>query len=250
MSHVTCHLLLSKMLMMLVFLVAMVYASVGHGGASGYLAAVSLLGYDPVHMASSALVLNLFVAGLAFLAFRRAGHFSWSLTWPFLLASVPAAAVGGWLPVAGHAYHGLLAAVLLFAAARLWLRMPDRAGADQEPRRRTALSIGAGIGLLSGVVGVGGGIFLSPLLVLRRWADAKRTAATSAVFIVLNSLAGVAGRVMAGRFETGSMLPLIVAASVGGAVGSRLGATCVPNPWLCRILGVVLGVAAVKLMVT
>ena len=240
----------SVTLLVLIFLVAMVYASVGHGGASGYLAVVSLLGYEPVRMASSALVLNLFVAGLAFFAFRRAGHFSWSLTWPFLLASMPAAALGGWLPVNRHAYEGLLAAALLFAAARLWLRMSSRTDADQMPRRRVAFPIGAGIGLLSGVVGVGGGIFLSPLLVLCRWADAKRTAATSAAFIVLNSLAGVAGRVMAGRFEVGSMLPLIAAASVGGVVGSRLGATHFSNPWLCRILGLVLVVAVGKLILT
>lgn len=161
--------------------------------------------------------------------------------------------MGGWLPVSRHTYHSLLAVALFFAAARLWLRTPVacRASAAQTPSRlAAALSIGGGLGLVSGIVGVGGGIFLSPLLILCRWADAKRTAATSAAFIVLNSCAGLAGRALSGRLTMGPMLPLVVAAVLGGLVGSRLGASYIPHPWLCRILGVVLAVAAFKLMKT
>lgn len=230
----------------LIFVVAVVYASVGHGGASGYLAALSLLGCDPARMASSALILNLWVAGLAFLAFWRAGHFSWVRSWPFLVTSIPAALFGGWMPVAGSTYHHLLAAVLAVAAFRLWVRPQGSGILRGGPPRPVALSLGAGIGVVSGIVGVGGGIFLSPLLVLGRWADAKQAAATSALFILLNSWGGLTGRYLAGRFEVGSMLPLLAAAFSGGWIGSRLGAHHVSNPWLCRILGIVLAVAAVK----
>jgi uncharacterized membrane protein YfcA len=237
-------------LCVLIFLVAVVYASVGHGGASGYLAIAAVLGFEPAQMASSALLLNVLVAGLAVLAFRGAGHLSWPLTWPFLVTSIPAAAVGGWLPIARHAYHGVLAVALTLAAARLWLGPARNARVTRAPSGTVALPVGAGLGLLSGIVGVGGGVFLSPLLLLCRWADAKRTAATSAVFILCNSLAGLAGRMTAGRFEVGAMLPLVVAACAGGLIGSRVGANHLPNPWLCRVLGVVLAIAALKLMVT
>ena len=234
-------------LVVLIFLVAMVYASVGHGGASGYLAVLSLFGYDPARMATSALVLNLLVAGLAFLSFWRSGHFSSSLTWPFLIASIPAAVVGGWLPISWHAYHMLLAIVLGVAALRLWLKPPATEAVRGGPERLIALPVGAGIGFVSGIVGVGGGIFLSPIMLLCRWADAKRTAATAAGFIVLNSAAGLVGRLMAGRFEIGALLPLVAAAFTGGVIGSRVGSNHVSNLWVCRLLAVVLVVAAGKL---
>ena len=236
------------LLMMLVALVAMVYASVGHGGASGYLATLALLGYDPVHLSASALVLNVLVAGLAFAAFRGAGHFSWRLTWPFLVASIPAAALGGWLPVSRRVYGVFLAAALLAAALRLWLKPPEAHAVRSGPRWSVALPVGGGIGLMSGLVGVGGGIFLSPVLLCCRWADAKRTAATSALFIVVNSLAGLAGRVVAGGFDVGMLLPLVGAAFVGGCIGSQWGAYRMAHPRLCQILGVVLLVAAGKLV--
>lgn len=230
-------------------LVAFIYASVGHGGASGYLAVLALLGSPWQQMATTALLLNLLVAGLAFLPFWKRGYFSASLTWPFLIGSVPAALLGGWLPVLRPVYQTLLAAVLCFAAWRLWMPMPTVAAVGQNPKRSVALPIGAGIGLTSGIVGVGGGIFLSPILVLFRWADPKRTAATSALFILFNSLAGLMGRLIAGRLEIGTLLPPMIAASAGGWIGARLGANRLPNSWLCRILGLVLAVAALKLVV-
>jgi uncharacterized membrane protein YfcA len=230
-------------------LVAMVYAAVGHGGASGYLAVASLLGCDPSALATTALLLNLVVATLAWLAFRRAGHFSWSLTWPFVVTSMPAAMVGGWLPIAKHTYYDLLGLALLAAAARLWIR-PSQQPLLRRPALAMALPVGAGLGVVSGVVGVGGGIFLSPLLVLCGWADAKRTAGTSAAFIVLNSASGLLGRALGGRLTVGPMLPLAAAALLGGLLGSRVGASHLPNPWLCRVLGAVLGVAALKLLRT
>lgn len=234
----------SLTLLCLVFLVAMVYASVGHGGASGYLATLSFLGCDPMQMSASALILNVCVAGLACFVFWRAGHFSWRLTWPFLVTSIPAAAFGGWLPVARHTYQGFFAAVLLAAAVRLWLKPPLSNAVRRGPHLLAAVPVGAGIGLVSGIVGVGGGIFLSPIMVLRRWADAKQAAATAAAFIVLNSLAGLAGRLAAGRCEVNALLPLVVSAFAGGFVGSHVGANHLPHLRLCHILGLVLVMAA------
>ena len=233
-------------LILLIFLVALVYASVGHGGASGYLAAMSLLAYAPARMASSALMLNLLVAGTAWLAFWRAGHGSSRLLWPFLAGSVPAAFLGGWLQVSSNTYGWLLALALLVAAIRLCLPLTKGAGALKQPGRLVSLAVGAGIGLISGIVGVGGGIFLSPLMILLRWADPKQTAAASAGFIVVNSAAGLAGRLVSGRLAIGPAAPLVLAAFIGGLVGSRLGANHFSSTRLRRVLAAVLVVAAGK----
>lgn len=238
----------SLTLLLLVFLVAMVYASVGHGGASGYLALLALAGHEPAQMSTSALLLNLLVAGIGCLAFWRAGYGSWRLIRPFLAASVPCALIGGWLHIPSQTYHWLFAVVLLIAAVRLCLPvlLTDAGGAYTGPKRSAALPIGAGIGLISGIVGIGGGVFLSPLMVLRRWASAKQAAAASACFIVVNSAAGLAGRLVTGRDELSGLWPLVGAAFVGGWLGSRLGAGSLSNPALCRILAGVLAVAATK----
>ena len=237
-------------LLVLIFLVAVVYASVGHGGASGYLAAMSLLAYAPAAMASSALLLNLLVAGTSCLTFWRAGHGSFQLLWPFIVGSVPAALIGGWLPVSARTYGWLLAAALLVAGIRLCLPAFQRAEPLKRPRLSIAVFAGVGVGLLSGVVGVGGGIFLSPLMMLLRWADAKQTAAASAGFIVVNSTAGLIGRFVAGRFVMSPLVPLVVAAFAGGVVGSRLGANHFSGLWLRRLLAVVLVIAAGKLVLS
>lgn len=232
------------------FLVAVLYSSVGLGGASGYLAVMALFGiFSHEQMASTALVLNLLVAGAAWRAFWRAGHFSRKLLWPFLVASLPAAFVGGWMRVPPRAYALLLTAVLVFAAWRLIFTSSRRAGEEFEktPRLAAALPAGAGIGLLSGMVGIGGGIFLSPLLLLLRWAGPKRTAAVSAAFIWINSLAGITGRVAGGNFAWAGLEPLIASTFVGGLLGSYLGARRLSGLFLRRLLGVVLFAAAVRL---
>ena len=234
-------------LLVLIFLVALIYASVGHGGASGYLATMSLLAYAPAAMASSALLLNLLVAGTACLMFWRAGHGSFPLLWPFIVGSVPGALIGGWLPVSARTYGWLLAAALLVAAVRLCLPALQHAEPLMRPRLSIAVLVGVGIGLLSGMVGVGGGIFLSPLMMLLRWADAKQTAAASAGFIVVNSAAGLIGRLVAGRLVMGSLVSLVVAAFAGGVMGSRLGANHFSGWWLRRLLAAVLVIAAGKL---
>ncbi len=238
------------LLLALVFLVALAYSSVGHGGASGYLAVLSFFGLAPAAMAPSALLLNLLVAGLSFTSYLRARHFVFRLLWPFLLTSVPFAFLGGLVGVSPQVYMLLLAAVLLFAAFRLLVVVP----AQQEeyfvkpPSLAVALPVGAAIGFLSGIVGVGGGIFLSPLLILLHWADAKRTAAVSAAFIWINSLAGLYGQLSRKHVDWSGLLWLVAAAFAGGLVGSWLGSRRFRGLWLCRILGVVLLLATVKLL--
>ncbi len=240
-------------LVALTFLVAFVYSSVGHGGASGYLALLSFFTFPHELMAASALGLNLLVAGTAFLAFRKAAHFSWRLTWPFVVTSVPTAFLGGLVQVSPDLYAKLLAGVLIIAGFRLLVEM--RGGKEEEipkaPSFSVAFPLGAGVGLLSGIVGVGGGIFLSPLLLLLRWAGPKTTAATSAFFILVNSLAGLLGRVFRGSFSMSLppvILLMVASAFLGGLAGSHLGANHFSGRWLRRILAVALFVAVWKLL--
>lgn len=236
------------------FVIALVYASVGHGGASGYLAALSFLPaavmLRPDEMATTALTLNLAVAGMACVSFARAGHFVGRLTWPFIAASVPAAFVGGLVPVPVRLYGVLLALALCVAAFRLTVEL--RAAAElptMPPRVALSLPVGGGIGWLSGAVGVGGGIFLSPLLLLFRWASPKQTAASSAAFILVNSAAGLIGRAARSGLEYGPLWPLLLAAILGGWLGAHLGANHFSGRALKRLLAVALLVAAMKLLI-
>lgn len=235
----------------LTFFVAAIYSSVGHGGASGYLAVLSFFAISHEAMAASALCLNLLVAGLAFWIYFKAGHFNWNLTWPFVIASIPAALLGGFMTIPPRVYAGLLAAALSFAAFRLIWNI-DKNGAFAvagAPSPKVTVPAGGLLGILSGMVGVGGGIFLSPILILFRWADPKTTAATSAFFIWVNSMSGLFGRFLRGGFEFTPVLSLMVAAAFfGGLFGSRLGARFLSGLWLRRILGLVLFLAVFKLI--
>jgi uncharacterized membrane protein YfcA len=201
-------------------------------------------------MSTTGLILNLFVAGTAFVSFYRAGHFSMPLTWPFLVTSIPAAFLGGLIHVPKEIYSVLLAIALTFAAFRLLLQLSSEnpPKATRVPNFVVVLLAGAAIGLISGIVGVGGGIFLSPLILLMNWADPKRTSATSAGFIFVNSLAGLAGRLTGGSFEIGLLTPFVLAAFFGGMVGAHLGANKFSGLVLRRMLGVVLIIAAYKLV--
>jgi uncharacterized protein len=235
----------------LVFIVAALYSSVGHGGASGYLAVLSFFAVAPATMASTALTLNVLVAGIAMISYFRAGHLSFRLAWPFVLLSIPAAFVGGWMHVAVRTYYILLAFALLFAAFRL--AMSARASKEEAETVPVtvgiSLPVGAGIGLLSGIVGVGGGIFLSPLMILFKWANAKKTSAVSAFFIVVNSLAGLAGRYVQGTLVLGEFLPLIFVALCGGLLGSYFGANRFSGIVLRRLLAFVLVIASAKMVI-
>lgn len=191
------------------------------------------------------------VATLGTIHFARAGWFSWRLFWPFAVTSIPAAAVGGALALDDRAYRVVVGAVLLFAAGRLLSsagRSPGRG--VRPPRTAVALAAGAGLGLLAGLTGVGGGIFLAPLLLLAGWAGAKETAAVSAAFILVNSIAGLGAFLAAGGAMASGTLPLLVAAGGGGWLGSRLGARRFHGPTIRRLLAVVLAVAAAKFLLT
>lgn len=235
----------------LFFFVAILYSSVGHGGASGYLAVLSFFPVLPALMSSTALLLNVLVSATAFIAFYRAGYFSGGLAWPFLVTSIPAAFIGGAVQVPTKAYFLLLAGVLLVAATRLIVQIPVKRDESvvNPPKLFVTLPVGAGIGALSGIVGVGGGIFLSPLLLLKDWAGPKRTAAVSALFILVNSIAGLAGRLFSDTFAVKELALFLLAAFVGGIVGSRLGARRFSSLTLRRLLGAVLIVASAKLIV-
>lgn len=239
------------MLSVLVFLIAMLYASVGHGGASGYLSVLGLTPLPPQAISTSALILNLLVSGTSWQSYLQAGHYHFRLVWPFLLASIPAAFIGGWLHISGPVYYTVLGVVLLFASARTaW---PDSTLADTSVYRNgvplpAALLAGGGIGLISGMIGIGGGIFLSPLMILFRWADAKQTAAASAFFILINSLSALAGRLASGNLIVGHLWPLLIAGFIGGLLGSYMGAFRISMVGLRRLLAIVLLAAAVKMM--
>ncbi len=236
-------------LVVAVFLVAFLYSSVGFGGASGYLAAMSLFALPPAFISTTALLLNVLVASIAFLAYWRAGHLSWGLLLPFLVTSVPGAFLGGYLQVEEPIYRTLLHLALGYVGLRLllsWGTAPGLGSRADAPLAGLAAS-GLVIGLLSGILGLGGGIFLSPLIVLTGWGTAQQAAASAAAFIVINSLSGLAGRWLGGNFLFGvwgwSLLPVGV---VGALLGSRLGARRLSGPFLRRLLGSVLLLAALR----
>ncbi|MGD9632121.1 MAG: sulfite exporter TauE/SafE family protein [Pirellulales bacterium] len=231
-----------------IFIAAVLYSSVGHGGGSAYIAAFALSNMAPETMRPASLTLNIFVATIATVQFYRAGCFSWSILWPFALGSVPAAFIGGALTLPIRAFKIAVGLVLLFAAGRLvWKPVADVA---HPLPKLPAIICGGGIGLLSGLTGTGGGIFLSPLLLVMGWAETKQSAGVSAAFILVNSIAGIIGLLMK-PFMFPAMLPYwIVAAIAGGLIGSELGRRRLTNPTLRRLLAVVLVIAGLKLIFT
>lgn len=232
-----------------VFVIALLYSSVGHAGASGYIAVMSLLSLAPEQIKPTALVLNILVATIGTIQFWRAGHFSWQLFWPFALLSVPLAFVGGYLNLPGQVFKILVGIVLLISAAQFLIRPPAEAE-GRPPSRPVSLATGAALGLLSGLTGTGGGIFLTPLLLFLGWARTKTASAVSALFILFNSAAGLAGNVSATRTLPGFALVLLAAAAAGGAIGSWFGSRRLPHTTIKRLLAAVLVIAGAKLTFT
>jgi uncharacterized membrane protein YfcA len=233
----------------LIFLAALLYSSVGHGGASGYLAAMALSSVAPEKMKPAALVLNLFVAGIGTFRYVKAGCFRWNCFWPFALLSIPLAFVGGGWKLPAQAYKLILGGVLLFAAWRMALKPAPNVESGPRPiYLPLALALGAIIGLLSGLTGVGGGIFLSPLLLLFRWADIRTTAGVSSAFIFVNSVAGLLGYQQHAPTLPPQIMWWVPAALIGGLAGSELGARRLSPLTMRRLLATVLLVAGLKML--
>ena len=247
------NLLTISALAILILATALLYSSVGHAGASGYLAAMALMGVAPAVMKPTALTLNIFVATIATVKFYRAGCFSWSLLWPFAVASIPCSFIGGAITLPGHLYKTAVGIVLLFAAYKLF-RIARQAVDVQATLRPVplwaALLSGGVIGLLAGLTGTGGGIFLSPLLLFMGWAETRQAAGASAVFILVNSIAGLLGNVSSVGALPGSIFVFAPAAIIGGLIGAEYGSKRLASANLRRLLAVVLIIAGCKLIFT
>jgi uncharacterized membrane protein YfcA len=233
----------------LILLAALLYSSVGHAGASGYLAVMALFGVSPATMKPTALTLNILVAIIATIKFYRAGAFSWPIFWPLAIMSIPCAFIGGLITLPAALYKPLVGIVLVYAAWRAYYIAAEKTPAPCTPPSRPVLvGVGAGLGFLSGLTGVGGGIFLSPILLLCRWAETKTVSGTSAAFILVNSIAGFAG-IVATSATLPTPIPLwALAAVVGGFIGAELGSRRLANPTIRRLLALVLLIAGVKMI--
>jgi uncharacterized protein len=235
---------------LLLFFVAFLYASVGHGGASGYLALMALFNIAPEVMKPTALLLNLFVAGTAFIQFYRGRHFIWKIFLPLALASVPMAFLGGLITVDAAVYKKMLGLLLLIPIIRFIFFRNIPVDRLKKPNLALSLGIGGSIGLLSGMIGIGGGIILSPIILLLKWTDQKQTAAISALFIFVNSLSGLGGQLTKGIHFSPDMMAYVSIAFAGGLAGSYFGALRFRQDVLKYMLAFVLTMASYKLLFT
>ncbi len=240
----------SPLLLILLLLVAFLYASVGHGGASGYLALMSLFAFPVTFMKPMALVLNILVSAISFYFYYREKKFEWKLFYPFAITSIPFSFLGGIITIETHIYKVILATVLLFAVARLLGLFGKQKGELKPINLPLALFIGAVIGFLSGLIGIGGGIILSPVLLLLGWADIKKSAAVSALFIFVNSVSGLLGFVSKGGTLPISSVSLIAVVLVGGILGGYFGSKKMNTLVLRNVLALVLLIAIFKLYTT
>jgi uncharacterized membrane protein YfcA len=229
------------------FLIAVLYSSVGHAGASGYIAVLLLFGLPPEIIKPVALSMNIGVALIGSWQFYKAGHFRWALFWPFAILALPMAFIGGYLRLPPGLFHLLIGIVLLASALR-FIVAPREEPNLCPPTKPVAFGTGAGLGLLAGFTGTGGGIFLTPILLIMRWASAKEAAAVSVVFILLNSSAGLSGHLLATRDFPLYSGAWIAAVLLGGFCGSHLGSHHLPATWIKRLLASVLFIASGKLL--
>ena len=237
----------SPLLLLLLPVVAFLYASVGHGGASGYLALMSLFGFSIAVMKPTALVLNILVSGISFFFYFRQKEFNWELFYPFALASIPFSFLGGMITIETHWYKIILGTMLLFAIARLLGLFGKTQNQIQPVVLPLALLVGAIVGFLSGLIGIGGGIILSPVILLLRWGTMKQTAAVSALFILVNSISGLFGFISKGGSLPESSFPIITVVLVGGLLGGYYGSAKMNTVALRNVLALVLLIAVFKL---
>ncbi|MEZ4958576.1 MAG: sulfite exporter TauE/SafE family protein [Saprospiraceae bacterium] len=236
------------------FLVALTYSSVGFGGGSSYLAILALLDVNYLVTRSTALLCNIMVVTGGVYIFHKKGHLDWKKALPLTLASVPLAFVGGYLPLKERSFFLLLGATLLVAAFVTWLQ-PQLQERDFWHKRKQAntlsIAMGGGIGFLSGMVGIGGGIFLAPLLYLTRWSAPKTIAATSSLFILVNSISGLWGQMLKPDFKMDwhFALPLLAVVFLGGQIGSRLGAVRLPQIWVRRATALLILYVSIRILI-
>lgn len=230
-----------------IFIIAVLYSSIGHAGASGYIAVMSLFTLSPDFIKPAALTLNILVASLAFWQFRKGGHFSWALFWPFVLLSIPFAFLGGYINLPTRAFSVLVGVVLLASGLRFFFDVCSN-GDVAAPPRSVAMGSGAGIGLLSGMTGTGGGIFLTPLALMMRWAEPKQVAAITTLVILANSSSALAGNITSTQALPLFVLPFMLAAVCGGVIGAHMGSFRLRNRTIKRVLAVVLLIAGTKLI--
>lgn len=233
---------------MILFLIAALYAAVGHGGASGYLALMALFGVSAIVMRPTALILNLFVSATSFIQYYRGKHFRLQIFWPLALASVPMAFIGGQMVLNAHIYNKILGVLLLFPVFRFFF-LPNVKEEDKKPANIIfSLIVGGIIGLFSGMIGIGGGIILSPVLLLLKWTNQKETAAISALFIFVNSISGLIGQLSKGVQFSNEMFLYIAVAFAGGLCGAYMGSIRLNQNILKYTLAIVLLMASYKLM--
>ncbi len=234
---------------LLLVVVAFLYASVGHGGASGYLALMALFAVPIAVMKPTALLLNLFVSGISFFFYYKKDFFKPKLFYPFAITSVPAAFVGGFITIENTIYKIILGLVLILAAIRLVGFFNTKEKASTKMNIPLAMGIGFGIGLLSGMLGIGGGVILSPVLLLLGWATIKESAAISSLFIFVNSIAGLSGYFLNGKSLPTESFYLVPIAIFGGILGAYYGSGYFSNKVLKYVLATVILMASVKLIV-
>jgi uncharacterized membrane protein YfcA len=234
--------------LILLFVVAFLYSSVGHGGASGYLALMTLFGVATELMKPAALLLNIFVSFVSFYQFYRGGYFKWKLFYPFALASVPMAFIGSLVAIDAVTYKRILGLLLIFAIPRLFGFAGKESAEQKEVNLYLALFIGALIGFLSGMIGIGGGIILSPLILFLSWGNMKQTAPVSALFIFVNSIAGMIGLLLKGNTIHQIIYEWLIIALLGGLLGAYYARKNFSNQLLKQLLGIVLIIASIKLL--
>ena len=230
-----------------IFVVAMMYASVGHGGASGYLAIMALFSLHPEALKPTALMLNIVVAGVGTYLYCSAGQFSWRVFWPFVVTSIPMSFLGGTFSLSPELYRPALGMVLLFAAWRLFARRKHDDYDAMAPNIPLAMIVGGVLGLASGLIGVGGGIFLSPLMILLGWARVREVSGIAALFILVNSISGLAGHVSSLQ-HVPEYAPLLAGvALVGGTIGALCGSRHLPVATILKAMSLMLVMAGGKM---
>lgn len=235
----------------LIFLAALLFSSVGHGGASGYLAAFALIGLAPESMRPAALCLNVLVASIALTKFYKVRAFNWQLFWPVAITSVPAAFIGGLVSLPNQTYKAVVGACLLYAAWTIFSHANKTDDVLVKPVAKSVLmSLGAGLGFLAGLTGVGGGIFLSPILLSFGWAKTKVISGVAAAFILVNSIAGLLGFLSKTPTLPAGLAYWAVAAIAGGWIGAEYGSKRLTNPMIRKLLAVVLVFAGGKMLLS